>query len=99
MLYDFFTGHYSLTDALLDIVATVGARLISDYAEAISFFKNFVDNIRTVLDGNITVGRIVRILPDFASMLIAIMPGMKVAKIIASTWDIGLSLYNGVKRS
>lgn len=92
MLYDFFTGHYSLTDALLDIVAAVGGKLIPDYAAAISFFKNFVDNIRTVLDGNVTVGRIIRIIPDFASMLVSIMPGVSVAKIIASAWDIGTIL-------
>lgn len=92
MLYDMYTGSFTVGDALIKIASKIGNNVFPDYDAAIKFFTNFAENIKLALGGNLTVGRIMRILPDFASMLVSIIPGARVAKVFANIYDIATIL-------
>lgn len=92
MLYDIFTGSFSIADGLIKLGSILGSKAFPDFNAAVKFFTNFIENIKLVLGDNITLGRIIRIIPDFASMLISIIPGANIVKIIASIYDIGTVL-------
>lgn len=92
VLYDMYTGSFTVGDALIKIASRIGSNVFPDYKAAIKFFTNFVENMKLALGGNLTVGRIMRILPDFASMLVSIIPGARVAGVFADLYGIATIL-------